>query len=202
MGTINVIEVIGCHHCEHHDFEICALKCHRNYWWWDASDSAGFLWCYNVFGTAIQKFSGDLRPVMYVQMRHVLSLHTTSLYQQLPNLCYCWFKSLQSHPSLPCSNSPKLKVLVQKFKGLQKKRKREKKTKHIHPVFISPRCTSSLLCVYKPKLSKWMKITDSRLGATVADRADHFHACRTLSSSDGARVLAAMLLCECPWVFF
>lgn len=91
-------------------------------------------------------------------------------------------------------------MLVQKFKQLQKKEK--KKNNHIHPVFIPPRCTSSLLCIYKPKLSKWMKITDSRLGTTVADRADHVHAWRTLLSSDGTHVLAAMLLCECPWVFF
>lgn len=46
-----------------------------------------------------------------------------------------------------------------------------------------------------------MKVTDGRLGATAADRAGHFHAWRTLMSSDGTHVLAAMLLCECPWFF-
>lgn len=46
-----------------------------------------------------------------------------------------------------------------------------------------------------------MKTRDSGLGATVADRADHFHAWCTLMSSDGTHVLAAMLLCECPWFF-
>lgn len=60
---------------------------------------------------------------------------------------------------------PKLEMLFQNDKRPQKRKK--KKPKHTHPMFILPLCMSSLFYICKTKTSEWIKITDSSLGATV-----------------------------------